>query len=498
MDRAIKKVVIDAGHGGDDPGTSANGIVEKDYTLKISEYIHNRLDELGVPNEMSRTTDETLDSSTRPSRIQSFYGNGSDVIVVSNHINAGGGDGAEVIYALRNDDTFSKKIANELETAGQNVRKYYQRRLPSNSAKDYYYIMRDTPNNETVIVEYGFADSTGDDVSQLKNNWEDLAEAVTKAIVEYAGGIYQALEDSNYYTVQSGDTLWSIAKKYDLTVDELKNANNLTSNLLSIGQNLYIPNKETSVTTSEYVVVAGDTLYSIAQKYNTTVDNLKYLNDLSTDSLAIGQILKIPSSTSSDVTYTVVSGDTLYSIANKYNTTVDELKSLNNLTSNILSIGQILKLPSDSTDYVTYTVKSGDTLYSIAQEFGTTVSAISNLNNLSTDTLTIGQILKIPSSTSSDVTYTVVSGDTLYSIANKYNTTVDELKSLNNLTSNILSIGQILKLPSDSTDYVTYTVKSGDTLYSIAQEFGTTVSAISNLNNLSTTVLSIGQKLLLP
>ena len=92
--RAIKKVVIDAGHGGDDPGTIANGITEKEYTLKISDYIHNRLDELGIPNEMSRTSDETLDSNSRPGRIQSFYGNGEDVIVVSNHINAGGGDGA--------------------------------------------------------------------------------------------------------------------------------------------------------------------------------------------------------------------------------------------------------------------------------------------------------------------------------------------------------------------------------------------------------------------
>lgn len=109
---------------------------------------------------------------------------------------------------MRNNDTFSAKIAKELEQAGQNVRKYYQRRLPSNPAKDYYYIMRDTPNNETVIVEYGFADSKGDDVSQIKNNWENLAEAVTKAIVEYAGGKYQAPSGSNYYTVKSGDTIF--------------------------------------------------------------------------------------------------------------------------------------------------------------------------------------------------------------------------------------------------------------------------------------------------
>lgn len=397
-ERAIKKVVLDAGHGGEDPGTIANGITEKDYTLKISEYIHKRLDEMGVPNQMTRTSDVTLTPSERPKRVQSFYGNGSDVIVVSNHINAGSGDGAEIIYALRNNDTFARKIATEFENAGQNVRKYYQRRLPSNPAKDYYYIMRDTPNNETVIVEYGFADSTGDDVSQLKNNWENLAEAVTKAIVEYAGGKYVAPLDSNYYTVKSGDSLWSISRKFGITVDELKNANNLSSNLLSIGQNLIIPGKDLDDIGEEYVVKKGDTLYSIARKYNTSVDNLKSINNITTDSLAIGQIIKLPST--SDVasdTYIVKKGDSLYSIARTYNTSVDKLKEINNLTSNALAIGQVLKLPSsNASENVVYTVKKGDSLYSIAREYGTTVDAIKKLNNITSNTLSIGQKLLLP------------------------------------------------------------------------------------------------------
>lgn len=397
-ERAIKKVVLDSGHGGEDPGTIANGITEKDYTLKISEYIHNRLDEMGVPNKMTRTSDVTLTPSERPKKVQSFYGNGNDVIVVSNHINAGGGDGAEIIYALRNNDTFARKIANEFENAGQNVRKYYQRRLPSNPAKDYYYIIRDTPNNETVIVEYGFADSTGDDISQLKNNWEKLAEAVTKAIVEYAGGKYVAPIDSNYYTVKSGDSLWSISRKLGITVDELKSANNLSSNLLSVGQNLIIPGKEAQATGDEYVVKKGDTLYSIARKYNTSVDNLKSINNITTDSLAIGQIIKLPStsSTASD-TYIVKKGDSLYSIARTYNTSVDKLKEINNLTSNALAIGQVLKLPSsNASEKVVYTVKKGDSLYSIAREYGTTVDAIKKLNNITSNTLSIGQKLLLP------------------------------------------------------------------------------------------------------
>lgn len=89
-ERATKRVVIDAGHGGEDPGTIANGITEKDYTLKISKYIQKRLDDLGIENSMTRIEDETLGPNIRPGRAQSFYGKDKDVIVLSNHINAGG------------------------------------------------------------------------------------------------------------------------------------------------------------------------------------------------------------------------------------------------------------------------------------------------------------------------------------------------------------------------------------------------------------------------
>ena len=89
---ALKGVVIDAGHGGSDPGASWNGIIEKDLNLLISKYMYDRLRELGIPSVMTRNTDETLDSTERVNRILNAFGNGEDVIVVSNHINAGGGD----------------------------------------------------------------------------------------------------------------------------------------------------------------------------------------------------------------------------------------------------------------------------------------------------------------------------------------------------------------------------------------------------------------------
>ena len=90
----MAKVVIDAGHGGEDPGASSNGIIEKEYTLKISEYIYNRLKDLGLDVKMTRTTDETLSPTERVKRVLDAFGNSGDVIVVSNHINAGGGEGS--------------------------------------------------------------------------------------------------------------------------------------------------------------------------------------------------------------------------------------------------------------------------------------------------------------------------------------------------------------------------------------------------------------------
>ena len=334
-----KKVVIDSGHGGVDGGSSGNGILEKEYTLKISNYIKKRLDELGIENAMTRTSDELLDQSTRPKKAQSFFGKGNDVIVLSNHLNAGGGDGAEIIYALRNSDALSKLIAKELESSGQNVRKYYQRRLPSNPSKDYYYLLRDTPNNETLIVEYGFLDSTGDDVNLIKNNWEDLAEAVVKALANYIGVPYSLNEESDYYVVKKGDSLWSIAKKYNMTVDELKSINNLKSNLLSINQRLKI--KESDDNQNIYIVKKGDTLYKIANMYGTTVDNLKALNNLKSNNLSIGKKLIVPSK---NKIYIVQKGDSLWSIARKYDTTVDSIKRNNNLSTNVLQIGQKLKI----------------------------------------------------------------------------------------------------------------------------------------------------------
>lgn len=451
--RAVRKVIIDPGHGGTDSGATGNNLLEKDYNLLISKYMYDRFKQLGIPVAITRDSDTTLSPTDRVNTILNKFGNSSDVILISNHVNSGGGEGAEVIYALRNKDTLAKRILENIGAAGQETRKYYQRRLPSDTSKDYYFIHRNTGNLEPLIVEYGFIDNTKD-VEFLKENYEELAEAVISAVANYIGVPYTPPEDliTNTYVVQKGDTLYSIANKLGTTVSELKKENNLTSNTLQIGEVLRVPTKEIYEEEENiYIVKKGDTLYSIAMANNTTVDELKKANNLTSNILSTGQLLKIPSALLPESTYIVKKGDSLYSIANKYNTTIDELKRINNLTSNILSIGQVLKLPSDKVsdiekeeNTISYTVQKGDSLYSIARKYDTTIDRIKDLNNLTTNLLSIGQVLLIPTDTNLETTYTVQKGDSLYSIAKKYNTTVDRLKQLNNLTSNLLSIGQIL------------------------------------------------------
>ena len=407
------KIVIDAGHGGSDPGASGNGILEKDYALKIAEYLNNRFKELGVSSVLVRTTDETLTPNERVNRILSFYGNRPDVLVISNHLNAGGGEGAEVIYALRNNDTLSKLILQNLGEEGQLIRKAYQGRLPSDNTKDYYFMHRNTGPPEPIIVEYGFVDNTRD-ANKIKNNWQNYAEAVVKAVTTYKGIPYDKSSQSDTYTVQRGDTLWSISKKFNTNVNDLKKANNLNSNALYVGQPLKVPGYYTAEDTNiTYVVKRGDTLYSISRQYGVSVDEIRRINNLTSDVLSIGQEISIPSSESvitpsedeiinEPNTYIVQRGDTLFSISRKFNIPVNDIKVQNNLTNDILSVGQVLSIPTGSSsvnDIVIYTVKPGDSLYALAREYNTTIEDIKQLNNLTSDILRVNQELQIKQNT---------------------------------------------------------------------------------------------------
>lgn len=397
------KIVVDAGHGGVDPGAISGDLQEKDFNLKASKYMAKRFEELGIPVKLTRDKDETLSKSERVKRIINAFGNSNDVILISNHINAGGGDGAEVVYALRNKENLAKSVLNNIAKEGQNIRSFYQKRLPSDPSKDYYFIHRETGKLEPILVEYGFIDSSKDDVLQLQNNLNNYAEAVVKAVANYIKVPYTAPgeKSSNMYIVKKGDSIYSIAKDLGISVEALKNSNGISGNLIKEGQVLTIPTNNDKVPGdySVYIVKQGDNLWKIANEFNTSVNDIIDYNNLDTTILKPGEQILIPNKlikkNSDKITYIIKPGDSLWSIAKKYNISVNDLKNANNLTSNLVQIGQKLIVP-ETKNYKTYIVKSGDSLFKIANENKVNVNDLIKLNNLTSSMLKIGQQLLLP------------------------------------------------------------------------------------------------------
>lgn len=141
------------------------------------------------------------------------------------------------------------------------------------------------------------------------------------------------------YTVKKGDTLWRIAQAHSTTVDRIKKDNGLKSDEIVVGQKLKV------VGGGIYVVAKGDTLWSIAKKLGTTVANLMKVNSLKSDEIVVGDTLMTGGSVSAGVrTHTVNKGDTLWSIAQKYDTDVHTLRKLNGMSGSVLQIGQVLKV----------------------------------------------------------------------------------------------------------------------------------------------------------
>lgn len=169
----------------------------------------------------------------------------------------------------------------------------------------------------------------------------------------FSGFYTQASAHEVNYKVQTGDTLWKIATSNNITVDNLQSWNKLNSNTIYVGQELSLIAPHTHTTFGSYTVKSGDTLYSIAKAHNTTVLDIKSINQLKTDIITVGQVLKVPNTPTQQATsktYVVKSGDSLWQIATKHGITVGQLKSFNGLTSDVINVGQVLKLTSDSTE----------------------------------------------------------------------------------------------------------------------------------------------------
>lgn len=386
------KIVIDPGHGGNDSGAVYNGIQEKDLTLMISKYMYERLKELGIPVYITREDDSTLLPNERVNRVLNAFGNNENVVVISNHINSSqtpnSAEGAEVIYALRNNDKLANNVLDEIGKMGQIKRRVFQKRSERDPEKDYYFIHRETGLTEPIIIEYGFINNDND-IKKIKENYKKYVDGVIEAIIETKN---IKVNNEETYVVKAGDTLWSIAQKYNTTVNLLKQKNNLVSDVIVPNQVLIIPKEDVN---TMYVVKPGDSLWKIAQNYGIDVSELASMNGIIGDYLAVGQILMIPNRNESNiVNYIVKPGDTLWSISQEYGVSIESIKNINGLVDNIIYVDQNLQIPKANSNML-YTVMYGDTLWKIAEKYGITVERLKEINNLNSNIIYIGQTLKI-------------------------------------------------------------------------------------------------------
>lgn len=291
--------------------------------------------------------------------------------------------------------------------------------------------------------------------------------------------------------------------------------------------------KDERITFVRHKVTRGQTLGAISEQYGVPVAAIGKLNSIRDPrSLRIGQVLTIPvradNLNSREMIHVVAKGETLGKIAQGYGTSVATLKEQNGLRSDVLSIGQQLKVQTvgkptstatagassaPATKPSWYTVQRGDTVSGISAKFGTSWSALRKANGLSSDVIKVGQRLKLPggsaaaaastasTSTRSKATYAVKSGDVLGTIAEQHGMTLRELQGLNGLRGSSIRVGQKLAVyttvtvPAPTTTKVTHVVASGEVLGTIAQKYGVRVSDVQRWNGLDGTNIKVGQKL---
>ncbi len=247
-----------------------------------------------------------------------------------------------------------------------------------------------------------------------------------------------------------------------------------SSKPFEIDRNIQVPNVRYSI----HVVEKDETLFTIAQKYNTSIEHLKSINNMTGSRIYERQEINVPEgATTMTATHVVRTGESLSSIADDAGMSVSELKTLNGMRSNRIYPGDelILNRQGKRTETVEapkvarseppaqaptsiYTVRRGDTLSDIAKNHGMTVSALKALNNKSNSRIMPGDKLVVSgtsitsaartssSKQASPVYYKVRKGDSLYDIARKYRTSVEKIKSMNGLRKSRIDIGQKLRV----------------------------------------------------
>lgn len=281
MNNGYQSIIIDPGNGGVDIGYYEGNHYEKDFNLKLSKYIYNRLKDLCFPVYMTRNDDYTMSNYDRYEYIDNITSEvGGKSLVLSIHIENEKSSGIDIIYSINSDDAINKDLYNKLNA----ITEVKTKTLPTDDSKDYYAIQRLAKDNmEVVVIEFGY-DNLNDTNEEIKSYSDDIVNIIIDFFSD------KDFVNCRIHVVEKGDYLYDLANRYNTTVDELIKINNLGTDSLDVGQVLKVPKTKENF----YIVKRGDSLYSIAKKFNTTIDKIKDINNLTSNKLAVNQRLLIP------------------------------------------------------------------------------------------------------------------------------------------------------------------------------------------------------------
>ncbi|EOH51441.1 muramidase-2 [Enterococcus faecium EnGen0263] len=412
---------------------------------------------------------------------------------------------------------------------------------------------------------------------------------------------------STTYTVQSGDSVWGISNKFGITMDQLIQWNNIQNNFIYPGQKLTIKGSQENgsstnnsgnntnssgnagtsnggqTTGAKYTVQSGDSVWKISNDHGITMAQLIEWNNIKNNFVYPGQQLIVSnggssntgsstgntsgsnssnsssSNTASGTKYTVKAGDSVWSVSNKYGITMAQLIQWNNIQNNFIYPGQQLTVSNSgstnsassntgssantnnsssantgsSSSQGTYTVKAGESVWSVANKNGITMNQLIEWNNIKNNFIYPGQQLIVKggnstntntgsttsaakpntpntsattsTSSSGNTMYTVKAGESVWSVANKHHITMDQLIEWNNIKNNFIYPGQqvIVKKGSSQTTNQqspagskTYTVKSGESVWGVADSHGITMAQLIEWNNIKNNFIYPGQTLI--